>query len=292
MSEVLALDEKVIGKVFKNDKLKIFFDAEFTGLHKNTTLISIGLISDNGTYFYAEFNDYDKNQVDDWLQEHVIDNLLHNDCDIYFEKTQNKNELCSYNINMKDSTKNIGFVLNGWLRNEYLSSGKQIQFCTDCYAYDWVLLNDLICEDGLALNLPDYINYIPIDLSTLFYSNGIDPDISREEFGRGLHLSKIINSIDLLKDLDDKSKHNSLWDAAVIKSCFYQLISPMRNGRIYDPNELRDAFIKATNNMNKRFMGEIDHPNETKDSDELVEVCMEVQNTNMNKNKRIYKNLK
>ena len=28
--------------------MKIFFDTEFTGLHKNTELISIGLIAENG----------------------------------------------------------------------------------------------------------------------------------------------------------------------------------------------------------------------------------------------------
>lgn len=43
---------------------KIFFDSEFTGLHQNTTLISIGLISDDNNCFYAEFTDYDKNQLD------------------------------------------------------------------------------------------------------------------------------------------------------------------------------------------------------------------------------------
>jgi hypothetical protein len=39
-------------------KTKIFFDTEFTGLHQGTTLISIGLISECGKTFYAEFTDY------------------------------------------------------------------------------------------------------------------------------------------------------------------------------------------------------------------------------------------
>ena len=46
-------------------KTKIFFDCEFTGLHQNTTLVSIGLISDKGHHFYAELYDYDKSQIDD-----------------------------------------------------------------------------------------------------------------------------------------------------------------------------------------------------------------------------------
>ena len=46
-------------------KTKIFFDAEFTGLHQKTTLISIGFISECGKTFYAELTDYDKSQIND-----------------------------------------------------------------------------------------------------------------------------------------------------------------------------------------------------------------------------------
>ena len=60
-------------------KTKLFFDTEFTGLHQNTTLISIGLISECGKTFYAELTDYDKTQLDDWLNENVISNLLFSD---------------------------------------------------------------------------------------------------------------------------------------------------------------------------------------------------------------------
>ncbi|MEI6579670.1 MAG: hypothetical protein WCN92_09440, partial [Eubacteriales bacterium] len=56
--------------------MKAFFDCEFSGLHAGTTLISIGLMSEDNKMFYAEFNDYDKTQVDGWIQEHVINNLL------------------------------------------------------------------------------------------------------------------------------------------------------------------------------------------------------------------------
>ena len=51
---------------------KIFFDCEFTGLHQKTELISIALISECEKTFYAEFTDFDINQIDEWLQENVI----------------------------------------------------------------------------------------------------------------------------------------------------------------------------------------------------------------------------
>ena len=56
--------------------MKVFFDTEFTGLRKDTTIISIGLVSDNYKKFYAEFTDYDKDQVDDWIKDNVINNLI------------------------------------------------------------------------------------------------------------------------------------------------------------------------------------------------------------------------
>ena len=50
---------------------RLFFDTEFTGLHQKTTLISIGIVSDDSKTFYAEFTDYDKTQCDDWINENV-----------------------------------------------------------------------------------------------------------------------------------------------------------------------------------------------------------------------------
>jgi len=50
-------------------RTKIFFDTEFTGLRQRTTLISIGLVSERRKTFYAEIMDYDKSQVDSWIQE-------------------------------------------------------------------------------------------------------------------------------------------------------------------------------------------------------------------------------
>lgn len=55
---------------------KDIFDTEFTGLHQNTTLVSIGLVSDEGERFYAELTDYDETQCDDWITKNVLDHLL------------------------------------------------------------------------------------------------------------------------------------------------------------------------------------------------------------------------
>ena len=54
--------------------MRCFMDTEFTGLHQKTTLISLGIVSEDGRTFYAEFNDYAQDQVDEWLKDNVIKN--------------------------------------------------------------------------------------------------------------------------------------------------------------------------------------------------------------------------
>jgi 3' exoribonuclease, RNase T-like len=168
--------------------MRIFFDTEFTGLHKNTTLISIGLVSDNGEEFYAEFTDYNKKQVDEWLQTNVIDNLVIPD--LLTEQKIN---------NFKGDINYIQQKLRIWL-----SQFEHVEIWSDCLAYDWVLFNHIFEH---AFNIPKNVYYIPFDICTLFKLKGIDPDINRESFA-GI----------------DGKKHNALHDAKVIKTCYEKLM--------------------------------------------------------------------
>ena len=188
--------------------MKIFFDTEFTGLHKNTTLISIGCVGEKGHEFYAELIDFDKSQVDSWIQDNVIDNcVMINNGQIAYKTTSP-----DFIGEVFDESKNYfvgnkGFVaekLNSWLESMSRYSGDKIEMWSDCLAYDWVLFNDLY---GHAFNIPDNIYYIPFDICTLFKVKGIDPDTNREKF------AKI-----------DGNKHNALHDAKVIKACYERLI--------------------------------------------------------------------
>jgi hypothetical protein len=56
-------------------RTKLFIDLEFTGLHQATTPISLGIISECGKTFYAEFTDYDRTQLNEWLDENIIPSL-------------------------------------------------------------------------------------------------------------------------------------------------------------------------------------------------------------------------
>lgn len=176
--------------------MKVFFDTEFTGLHQNTTLISIGLVAEDGATFYAEFTDYDRDQVDDWLEMNVI------------SKLHLKHEFQSKGNNMqvKERAEYVLKWLDIWLKER----GERIEMWSDCLSYDWVLFNQLF---GHAFNIPKNVYYIPFDICTLMKIKGVDPDVNREDF---------IGSVAWLAG--ESQKHNALWDALVIKRCYEKLM--------------------------------------------------------------------
>lgn len=192
---------------------KLFFDTEFTGLHQNTTLISIGIVSECGKTFYAELSDYDRSQVDDWLRKNVIDNLtmtkppLAQDEHYKAERAKDNpvgNDLYkSYSVQLRCDMKVLEVELGKWLYQF-----DKVEMWSDCLSYDWVLFNQIF---GHAFNIPKNVYYIPFDICTLFKAKGIDPDISREKYGLG--------------EFNDKTfKHNALWDAKIIRECYYKLM--------------------------------------------------------------------
>ena len=134
-------------------RTKVFMDCEFTGLHQGTTLISIGMIAEDGRELYCELNDYDKSQIDDWLKDNVIANLHNTNL-----------------INTEQLRKAI---------EEFIEPYDTVEIWSDCLSYDWVLFNQIW---GHAFNIPKAIYYIPFDLCTLFKVKGIDPDVSREKY--------------------------------------------------------------------------------------------------------------
>ena len=144
---------------------KVFFDTEFTGLHQKTTLISIGLIAESGESFYAEFTDYDKSQIDEWLQKNVLDNLT----------LQNEGYVGPYErMNVRGDSELVQTKLRDWL-NQF----EKVEMWSDCLAYDWVLFCQIF---GHAFSIPKNVYYIPFDICTLFKALGIDADINREQF--------------------------------------------------------------------------------------------------------------
>lgn len=181
---------------------KLFLDTEFTGLHKDTSLISLALISEGDVFFYAEFTDYDRSQLDDWLRENIIANLFVKD-DVLFSTAVYVNENAVRRYDSRHVAGNTEHIV--WKLKDWLSQFDEVEIWSDCLAYDWVLFNHIFKH---AFNLPKQINYIPFDICTLMKVKGVDPDINREDFAR----------IKL-----EGSKHNALYDAKIIKACYERL---------------------------------------------------------------------
>ena len=184
--------------------MKIFFDTEFTGLHQNTTLISLGAITEKDHSFYAEFTDYDRLQVDEWVSQNVIQNLiLRLNPGIELKLGHDRN------LDQIEAIGPTSFIANcfvDWLRD---LGDSTYEMWSDCLAYNWVLFNQMW---GHAFNIPKCISYIPFDICTLFKLKGIDPDVGREEFAERKPEGKL-------------QKHNSLWDALMIKLCYEKLMN-------------------------------------------------------------------
>lgn len=179
--------------------MKIFFDTEFTGLHKDTTLISIGLISEDGRTFYAELSDYDRTKCDDWIRNNVIKNL-------HYKKL--KDYIPNYHYG---SQVDISVSLQNWF-NQFPT----VELVSDVCHYDMVLLIDLF---GNAFHLPknvcaacydinqDIARYYNISLAEAF-------DKSREEILYEKYKENAVSG----------DKHNALYDAKVIRE-IYQIVN-------------------------------------------------------------------
>ena len=227
--------------------MKLFFDTEFTGLRQNTTPISLGIVSEDGKKFYAEFVDYDRNQCSDWILENVIRNMkfhepmfeqeaqdfvrLNRKSKIPYDRpkehyiiTDDKNLLYEriYSV-FHAKTDGYGYTEvfgdTKWICEnlmEWIRQFNTIQFVSDVCHYDFVLLIDLLTNGGTALDLPENISAVCHDLNAdiarhFHISDREAFDMSREQI-----MFDVCNGGVFL----DGDKHNSLYDAGVIKAIY------------------------------------------------------------------------
>lgn len=224
--------------------MRFYFDTEFTGLHQDTTLISIGIVSEFGETFYAELTDFDNSQVNDWIQEHVIDNLKF-DRPVYY-KFDTDDEWGFYNVEMCDRSEEVAIKLLEWF-NDILCMDDAIM-CADCGHYDFVLFINLfksIMDDEDSCNiLPSFIVPYYDELCTRIYkskvldneitNHGEAFDINREYVLEMLHEfilkqdakligrnSMFLHANKFYKKAENGPKHNALHDAYVAAGIDY-----------------------------------------------------------------------
>ena len=177
----------------KNTKF-VFIDAEFTGEHQFTTLVSIALVGEDGEYIHLTFNQYDPEQVTDWLRDNVIRNIE-----------------ASKSVSYQEGFKSI----KKWLEN--YRENKNISLISVGKTLDIILLFQLWHLDHKARRyfhnlhcLPEFLNHSAhFDLPTIFWMSGIDPEIDRNT---------------LLSHSLPGKRHDALYDARVVRECFYAVM--------------------------------------------------------------------
>lgn len=189
-------------------RTKIFLDTEITDLSMHADPISIALVAEDNTYFYAEFNDFDPNKITDtsWMDKNVFFKLKFKEPKSgeheYYTKSRTDKDIPltrKSNIEMRGSTKEIEEELRVWI-NQFIG---KVEIWADLYVYDWIIFRDIVLQSVL----PQNVYYIPFDICTLLEERGIDPDIDRE---------KLID-LDDINSIYCNGKHNALWDAITIK---------------------------------------------------------------------------
>ena len=177
--------------------MKLFFDTEFTGLKKDADLISLGIVSEDGDIFYAEFSDYSKTGLSSWMIDNVINNLLYSPGD----SDLNVPDYFYYGARK--------FIKEKLL--EWLEKFDEVEFVSDVCHYDFCFLIDLLFES--ALNMPKKFSPICHDINT---------DIARylevsEREAFNTSREQILEKHNIFVS---GKKHNALYDAHVIKELY------------------------------------------------------------------------
>lgn len=178
---------------------KIFLDTEFTGLQQNTTLISLALIAETGEEFYAEFTDYNINQLTKdtlvFLQNEVFPNLF-----LDKDKLPNKNQTFIHGNSGEVRSKLIE-----WLKSMAFDAFENpciLQVWAEVPHYDWVLFCEIFGGARL-LQSQVPIHWIPIDIASCFYARDLDYFTLRNKLIEKSAISR---------------QHNALTDAKIAKT--------------------------------------------------------------------------
>ncbi len=187
----------------------LFLDTEFSGLRQHARLISLALIAADGRAFYAELTDWDQGEVDPWVRRHVIPRCWWLARPGAGPGTDPRcaggsSEPAIADLRLHCSLGNAAEVSTA-LRH-WLSQWPAVRIHADCPAYDWVLFCELF---GGARSVPAQVHYLPMDLATLLYARGLDPDTDRYAFA-GLAGGR-------------QHAHHALWDALALRACWERL---------------------------------------------------------------------
>lgn len=181
--------------------IKIFMDAEFTGLHKLTTLISLALVCEDGREYYAELTDFDEHQITPFLEKEILSKLIIKDFDIYRDYNPE-----ATTVSVKGDMDMIKQTLIDWF---HPYSTEEVEIWVESPTYAWTLFVDIF--GGVHL-MPKHIYRLPLDLFTAYKLFGLDPTADKSTF------------LENHQELVTYGKNNALNDARINKHVYKKLL--------------------------------------------------------------------
>jgi hypothetical protein len=201
-------------------------DMEFTGLVKNTDIISIGIVAENNDKLYCEFTDFDIDKCDSWIKDNVLSNLNFN-LDILHSNFKaciiNSSDATKYGLKSKlpentryyvGSTEYIAEGIDEWMRYELDKEHEyEALMVTDAGYYDMYLFTTIF---GGSLRMPSYIISNNYDINNLICARD-NIDNLEDLVSRGFGIPRETLAENATKAYGESMKHNSLFDAMVTK---------------------------------------------------------------------------
>lgn len=178
--------------------MNVYIDTEFEGLWQDAKLISLGMISEDGKELYVEFTDIDVDMQDDWIKQNVLANTV-------YYGNQDVLSIVDENNYYAGNKTQIQGVLREWFRQF-----DDVQIVSDVSHYDFVKFIDIF---GTAFDLPKNVCASCHDINqdiAMYYTIS-----DKEAFDK--NREQIIDT-----DMTG-SKHNSLYDAKVIKNIYEKI---------------------------------------------------------------------
>jgi hypothetical protein len=151
-----------------NDVTRYWFDTEFMEDGSTIKLISIGMVCEDGREFYAESQEADYTNANEWVKTHVIPHL--------WNQKISKRE---GNLWSRDGGTG-GFLPRYAIKSSLLNFVYEVpgkpEFWTYYGDYDWVVLCQLF---GRMIDLPEGWPMFAMDVKQLCISLG-DPDLPEQ----------------------------------------------------------------------------------------------------------------
>lgn len=127
---------------------RFFLDTEFIEDGHTIELVSIAIVGEDGTEFYAENADVDLTRANPWVRKNVIPHLMGKTFPCFFPHRE------------------IGPMLIEWIA---ASETNLPEFWTYFGSYDWVAVAQLF---GTMIDLPDYWPMFVMDIEQLRVMKG------------------------------------------------------------------------------------------------------------------------